>query len=250
MQLTAFRVGAAAWMFMGVVHDILELVLPGDPELTAALRASSLEVGPFSLDADLLSRGVSLSMGLAMVVAGVLLWMIAGAFRTEPGRARPFGIVAVVGTVLTLGLAVVWVPGPPLATFTVAAVAFVVALTGKASAPHRPRMTAPTSWSASRMSSGTVQRPEPSRIAFSKRTRLLGLLLESPHLDPRLQGRGALLGPAERGLLVGDVDDPEPADVLGGLDERPRNALRLVARGVDGDRRRRRMESTSGDQRP
>ena len=138
MQLTAFRVGAAAWMFTGVVHDILELVLPGDPELTAALRASTLEVGPFSLDAELLNRGVSLSMGLAMVVVGVLLWMIAGAFRSEPGRARPFGIVALVGTVLALGLAVVWVPGPPLVTFTVAAVAFVVALTAKPSRRTSP----------------------------------------------------------------------------------------------------------------
>lgn len=57
MNLTAFRVGAAAWMFTGVVHDILELVLPADPELDAAMRATSLELGPVSLQADLLNRG-------------------------------------------------------------------------------------------------------------------------------------------------------------------------------------------------
>jgi hypothetical protein len=131
MQLTAFRVGSAAWMFTGVAHDILEFVLPGDPELTAAMRASDIRVGPVSLNADLLSRGVSLSMGLAMIVVGVLLWMIARSFRTDPDRARSFGIVALVGSVLALGLAVVWVPGPPLVTFTVATIAFIIALAAK-----------------------------------------------------------------------------------------------------------------------
>jgi hypothetical protein len=70
-------------------------------------------------------------MGLAMVVVGLLLWMVARAFRTEPQRARPFGIVALISTVLALGLAVIWVPGPPVVTFTVGTVAFVVALAAK-----------------------------------------------------------------------------------------------------------------------
>lgn len=131
MQLTAFRVGAAAWVVTGLVHDVLEFVLPGDPELNAAMRASVIEVGPVSLDAELLNRGMSLSMGLAMMVVGVLLWMIARVFQTNPERARPFGIVALVGTVLTLALAVVCVPGPPLLTFSVATIALIVALVAK-----------------------------------------------------------------------------------------------------------------------
>jgi hypothetical protein len=139
MQLTAFRVGAAAWMFTGVAHTVLEFALPGDPDLAAALRASTLEVGPISLNAFLLIRGVSASMGLAMVVVGLLLWMIARAFRTEPHRARPFGVVALVSTVLALGLAVAWVPGPPVVTFTVGTVAFVVALAAKDARPSSPR---------------------------------------------------------------------------------------------------------------
>lgn len=52
MHLTAFGVGAAAWMFTGAVHDVLESVLPGDPELNAAMRASHIQVGPISLQAQ------------------------------------------------------------------------------------------------------------------------------------------------------------------------------------------------------
>jgi hypothetical protein len=144
MNLTAFRVGAAAWMFTGVVHDILELVLPLDPELDAAMRATFIELGPVSLQADLLNRGVSLSMGLAMLVVGLLLWMIASALEAPSRWMRTFGVVALVSSAAALGLAVVFVPGPPLVTFTVATVAFAVALLAKptmrtrAATPARP----------------------------------------------------------------------------------------------------------------
>ncbi|MFD2792406.1 hypothetical protein ACFS27_02475 [Promicromonospora vindobonensis] len=144
MNLTAFRVGAAAWMFTGVVHDILELVLQADPELDAAMRATFIEIGPISLQADLLNRGVSLSMGLAMFVVGLLLWMIATALEAPSRWMRPFGVVALASSAAALGLAVVFVPGPPLVTFAVATVAFAVALLAKpttrtrAAAPARP----------------------------------------------------------------------------------------------------------------
>ncbi|RRS00452.1 LIC_13387 family protein [Glycomyces terrestris] len=128
MRLTAFRVGAAAWTVTGLVHDALELALPGDPELEAAMRAASVQLGPVSLEAAALYRGLSLAMGLAMIVAGVLLWMIARAFRTEPERARPFGFVALAGSAAVLALAAFMIPGPPLVTFGVATAAFAVAL--------------------------------------------------------------------------------------------------------------------------
>lgn len=142
MRLTAFRVGAAAWVVTGLAHDVLEFALPADPELSAAMRASDIQVGPVSLDAELLNRGVSLAMGLAMIVVGVLLWMIARTFRTDPERVRPFGIVALGGSVLALGLAVLFVPGPPLLTFTVATVAFVVALASRTRARPAVRQAA------------------------------------------------------------------------------------------------------------
>ena len=143
MNLTAFRVGAAAWMFTGVVHDILELVLPADPELDAAMRATSLELGPVSLQADLLNRGMSLSMGLAMLVVGLLLWMIAEALEAPSHRMRTFGVVALVSSAAALALAVVFVPGPPLVTFTVATVAFAVALLAKPALRTRGTVAAP-----------------------------------------------------------------------------------------------------------
>lgn len=128
MNPAAFRVGAAAWVVTGVGHGVLEFVLRGDPELNAAMRESRIEVGPVRLDAESLNRGVSLAMSLAMVFVGVLLWMIADLLRSDPDRLRPFGIVALGASILALGLAVWWVPGPPLVTFAVATVAFAAAL--------------------------------------------------------------------------------------------------------------------------
>lgn len=128
MRWTAFRVGAVAWVFTGVVHDVLEFVLQGDPELTAMMKASNTEVGPVTLNADLLNRGVSLAMGLAMIVVGVLLWMIVDLVRSEAGAARRFGVVALISSAVLLVVSVIWVPGPPLVTFTVATIAFTVAL--------------------------------------------------------------------------------------------------------------------------
>ncbi|WP_427891683.1 LIC_13387 family protein [Kribbella sp. GL6] len=131
MQLTAFRVGAVAWTFTGVAHDVLEFALSADPQLTAAMRASSVEVGPVHLNAESLHRGVSLAMGLAMIVVGILLWMISEVLRDNLDRLRRFGRVALLSSILALGLAVVWVPGPPLVTFTVATAAFTAALLAK-----------------------------------------------------------------------------------------------------------------------
>ncbi|GAB3760301.1 LIC_13387 family protein [Microlunatus parietis] len=126
MNATAIKVGAGAWMFTGVVHDILEFVLRGDPAMDAALRASTIQVGPVSLNAESLTRGVSLAMGLAMFVVGLLLWMITRAVPAE--RLRPFGIVALVASLAALGLAIILIPGPPVITFAVASIAFVIAL--------------------------------------------------------------------------------------------------------------------------
>ncbi|MBZ2198549.1 LIC_13387 family protein [Occultella gossypii] len=137
MRWTAFRVGAIAWVFTGVAHDILEFVLPVDPELTAAMRASNIQVGPATLNAELLNRGVSLAMGLTMIVVGVLLWMIADLVRSGPERGLRFGVVALVSSAALLAVAVVLIPGPPLVTFTVATIAFAVAL-----APRRARSQA------------------------------------------------------------------------------------------------------------
>ena len=139
MRLAAFRTGAAAWIFTGLVHDILELTLSGDPGLNEAMRASEIRVGPFSLDAEMLNRGVSLSMGWAMITVGVLLWMIASSFKNERERLRPFGIAALAASVGTLALAAVLIPGPPLVTFTVAVVAFIAALAKKDDPAAEPR---------------------------------------------------------------------------------------------------------------
>jgi hypothetical protein len=128
-------------MFTGVVHDVLEFVLPGDPELNAAMRASHIQVGPISLQAESLNRGVSLAMGLAMFVVGLLLWMIARLLKATPDGMQAFGIVALASSIVALGLAVLLVPGPPLMTFAVATVAFTIALIRKPRA--QPAGTSP-----------------------------------------------------------------------------------------------------------
>lgn len=130
MNTTAIKVGAGAWMFTGLVHNILSVILPDDPALGEALRASVLQVGPFSLNSASLHQGISLAMGLAMFVVGLLVWMITRAVPAD--RLRPFGIVALVASLAALGLAIAMIPGPPVITFSVASVAFVIALVGKA----------------------------------------------------------------------------------------------------------------------
>ncbi|MFD0556453.1 hypothetical protein ACFQ3B_05275 [Stackebrandtia endophytica] len=143
MRWTAFRIGAIAWIFTGIVHDILEFVLPGDPELTALMRTSDMEIGPVTLNSEQLIRGVSLGMGLAMATVGVLLWMMVDLLRERPNMARRFGIVAVVASAALLAVAVLFVPGPPLVTFSVATIAFALALV-----PRRTRVRTQTGASA------------------------------------------------------------------------------------------------------
>lgn len=138
MQLTAMRVGAAAWIFTGFVHDVLEFALPGDPELNEIMRDSVIEMGPISMNAESVNRGVSLAMGFAMIVVGLLLLMITQALKTQAQHLRPFGVVALIATACTLALAVALIPGPPVATFAVAVVAFIVALTAKTNPRPRP----------------------------------------------------------------------------------------------------------------
>ena len=48
----------------------------------------------------------------------------------------------------------------------------------------------------------------------------LGLVLEGPHLDRALAGRGGLRRPLQRGVEVGGLDDPEATELLLGLGER------------------------------
>lgn len=128
MRWIAYRVGVIAWLVTGVVHDVLEFVLPGDPELTALMQDTSTQVGPVTLNSELLNRGVSLAMGLAMIVVGILLWMVADLLRSRPDQGRRFGVVALAGSAVLLTVSVLFVPGPPLVTFTVATIAFAVAL--------------------------------------------------------------------------------------------------------------------------
>jgi len=128
MNATAFRVGAVTWTVTGVGHTVLSFFLPSDPELDAVMRASQFEIGLLQLNAESLHRGVSLVMGLAVIVVGALLWMIADTLRTAPDRLRPYGIVALIATLLALAIAALWVPGPPLVTFSVATIAFCAAL--------------------------------------------------------------------------------------------------------------------------
>jgi hypothetical protein len=128
MRATAFRVGAAAWMFTGAVHSVLDVVLRGEAVLDAQVREAVIQLGPIALNEQRLNQGVSLTMGLAMVAVGLLLWMIAGLVRSGKGPMTSFGVVALVASLLALTIAVVLIPGPPVLTLSVASVAFVVAL--------------------------------------------------------------------------------------------------------------------------
>src|ERR1700744_2045648 len=77
-------------------------------------------------------------------------------------------------------------------------------------------------------------RPELSRKARSVAATSTGSVRrERAHLDGGAAGHGALAGPVQGGVQVRRLDDPEPAEVLLGLGERPIGGDDLAALGPD-----------------
>ncbi|WP_157641390.1 LIC_13387 family protein [Longispora albida] len=130
-RLTAFRVGAWAWIATGTGHLVLDALMelrtetPEIARATAAMREYRLAFGGIERGMDEISQGMSLAMGVALVFSGLLLLRMA---RLAPALVnRSLCALALGMSAVVLAVSVWLLPTPPIALFTVATVAFGVA---------------------------------------------------------------------------------------------------------------------------
>lgn len=128
----AYRIGAWSWIICGTGHSILDIAMrlspkAGGDRVDAVLRDQVFELGGISRTSYEVMQGISLAMGVALVTVGVLLLHI-GRLASAAGRARPAVLIGLVASVVMLGLAGALLPSPPIVLFTVASVAFGIAL--------------------------------------------------------------------------------------------------------------------------
>ncbi|MEV7010243.1 hypothetical protein [Streptosporangium sp. NPDC051022] len=134
---SAFRAGAWAWVLTGAGHLTIAAVLalrPANPATAPAVAATAPAVaamrnsdfgfaGPRRSLYDL-NTGMSLVMGVALVLAGLVCVLVA---REAPGlieRLRSLSGLALAASVVAFGLSVWLLPLPPIVLFGVATVAF------------------------------------------------------------------------------------------------------------------------------
>ncbi|MDC0673779.1 LIC_13387 family protein [Nannocystis radixulma] len=129
----AYRVGAWCWIATGIGHLSIEAALslasasPESARLKAAMRENVLAIGGVPRTSLDVVNGISIAMGLALVLAGVLFLMIArvaGSAEQTRGAAG-LGLVA---SLVLLVVAVIFLPLPPIVTFTASSASFAVAL--------------------------------------------------------------------------------------------------------------------------
>ncbi|MBG0566479.1 LIC_13387 family protein [Actinoplanes aureus] len=141
MQLTlASRIGAWSWIVCGAGHSLLDIAMRLSPELDgervdAVLRDHVMELGGISRTSYEVIQGISLAMGVAIVAVGVLLLYV-GRLASSAGQARPAVLIGLVASVVMLGLAGALLPSPPIVLFSVASVAFGIALVRGDRAAH------------------------------------------------------------------------------------------------------------------
>ncbi|WP_051570969.1 LIC_13387 family protein [Cryptosporangium arvum] len=159
----AFRAGAWAWVLTGVGHLTIAAVLalrpanPATAPAVAAMRNADFAfAGPRRSLYDL-NIGMSLVMGVALVLAGLLCVLVA---REAPGlieRSRLLSGPALAASAVAFGLSAWLLPLPPIVLFGVATVAF-----GWATA-HR-RLTTRGSQDRSARNGTPVRRSEISQM--------------------------------------------------------------------------------------
>ncbi|WP_436496053.1 LIC_13387 family protein [Actinokineospora sp. HUAS TT18] len=130
MHPLLYRVGAWCWIITGVGHLTGEVLLrlsnPTDAD--AALRGHFFELMGTRRSLMDMMTGFGIAMGVAILLVGVLFLLIARLTADSPGRARPAGLMGLAASVGLLALAIAVLPPPPIATFTVASLAFAAAL--------------------------------------------------------------------------------------------------------------------------
>lgn len=129
----AYRVGAWCWIVTGIGHMSLDALLsraapsPEAARLNAAMRENVFALGGIPRTSLDVMNGISITMGLALVLVGVLFLMIARAAGSAE-RTRGAAALGLGASLACLAVAAVLLPLPPIVTFTVASGSFAVAL--------------------------------------------------------------------------------------------------------------------------
>lgn len=129
----AYRVGAWCWIVTSIGHLSLDAALslaPASPDsarLNAAMRENVFAIGGIRRTSLDVMNGISITMGLAIALVGILFLMIARvAGSAEQMRgATALGLVA---SLASLTVAAIFLPLPPIVLFTVSSASFAVAL--------------------------------------------------------------------------------------------------------------------------
>ncbi|MEV4491304.1 hypothetical protein AB0K04_14430 [Micromonospora coxensis] len=132
MRNTVYRVGAWCWIITGLGHTATDIAMRLSPSDTDREFDAMLRDHPFALMGMQTSHyelfmGFSLAMGLAIALVGILFLMLER-FASEPGQVRVAGTVGLATSLALLALSVALLPPPPIVLFTIAGVAFAVAV--------------------------------------------------------------------------------------------------------------------------
>ncbi|MEU4164325.1 hypothetical protein [Actinoplanes sp. NPDC026670] len=128
----SYRAGAWSWIACGTGHTVLDIAMrlsPGSDgrHVDAVLRASVLDIGGIARTSYEVIQGISLAMGAAIVVVGVLLLYV-GRLASSAGQLRQAALIGLAASAVMLGFAVALLPSPPIVLFSVAVAAFGVTL--------------------------------------------------------------------------------------------------------------------------
>lgn len=129
----AYRVGAWCWIVTGIGHLSVDALLsraspsPEAARLNAAMRESVFAIGGIRRTSLDVVNGISIAMGLALVLVGVLFLMVARV-ASSAEQIRGGAALGLVASLVFLAVAAVLLPLPPIVTFTVASASFAIAL--------------------------------------------------------------------------------------------------------------------------
>ncbi|MCY1013768.1 hypothetical protein OV079_51245 [Nannocystis pusilla] len=93
------------------------------------MRESVFAIGGIRRTSLDVVNGISVAMGLALVLVGVLFLMVARVAGSAE-QTRGAAALGLVASLVFLAVAAVLLPLPPIVTFTVASASFAIALAG------------------------------------------------------------------------------------------------------------------------
>lgn len=131
MNVSAYRMGAWCWVLTGVGHLALDSLkrFRSDSENPVAhqLRVLPFEILGMKTNYQDLITGFSLLMGTAILMVGISLLLLCRDNQENPRRSAVF--VGAVGSMVASVISLAYIKLlPPIILFSVAAIAFIVAL--------------------------------------------------------------------------------------------------------------------------